>query len=92
MNFATRPRLHRADANQKRLVAFIQSIPGATWLPINGVIDGCVGYSSTNFLVEFKASKRSKLTASQRALIAQWNGDPIRRIETESDILRMLGL
>ena len=68
---------YRVDSNQPAIVRALRDI-GATVQHLHMVGDGCpdllVGFRGRTYLLEVKATKRSKLTPDERAWHENWRG------------------
>ena len=85
----------RTDNNQKKIVIFMRKL-GATVLDLSGVGKGCpdllVAFKGLLYLVEVKNPERKwKYTEDQEVFHKVW-GSAIHTVETEEDVLKMLGL
>jgi len=68
---------YRVDANQPAIVAALRDI-GATVQHLHMVGDGCpdilVGYKGRTYVMEIKATPKSRLTDDERAWHEDWRG------------------
>lgn len=67
----------RVDANQARIAAMLETIPGVTVQTLGGVGEGCpdllIGRLGVNLLLEVKA-ENGKLTGDQKEWHEWWHG------------------
>ena len=84
----------RTDANHAAVVRALRQV-GASVLDLSRVGQGCpdllVGYQGKNFLVEVKATAKTKLTKDQVRFWVSWNGPFVERVNSQVDALRAIG-
>lgn len=82
-----KPRMHRADANQKVIVAKLRSIPGVSVLIVGAqTFDIIVGFQGRNYMYEIKRDKKAKLKKTQDEFSKRWAGH-WKRVETVEQIM-----
>jgi len=83
----------KSDANQKRIVETLRSVPGVsvfvTTIVKHGFPDLVVGFRGVTYLVELKTEK-GKLTDDERDFFDSWTGQ-ITIARSAEDILDMIG-
>lgn len=82
-------RARRIDENQRAIVAALRKC-GASVLILNAAIDLIVGYRGSNFLLEVKRPKRSRLTKTQESMLETWRGN-LRVVHSVDEALVAIG-
>ena len=85
----------RKDGNHTYIKGLCERLAGKhNVLDTHGNGDDCpdlfVGFRGITHPCEIK-TEEGKLSPGQQALIDNWNGSPIQVLQTQNDVLRMLG-
>lgn len=81
---------HRADTNQKEIIAFLKSVHASVDV-IGDPVDLLVGFRGENYLMEVKPRAEAKLTEQQEEFFWSWRGQ-VARVQSVYDCKIVLGL